>query len=593
MAERKSERQNHTSARRKRAAAGTNTPKNTTPKKEKATLPNKATLVCGIVAAVLVLAFLVISSVTMYAGDRALAKSGVSVLGLDVGGKTQEEIVAQLESADVLGKFSVTFECEGKSETVTAKDVSLTLDVQKTAQAAVEHGRKNLFAAFGSLFTDKEITPVYTYDYLALSDVSVALSEKCGGSLKQHEIVIEEEKIRISAGQSGTGVDFEQMRKYFEEAVLLGGGSYKLSVTKTQPAQIDIDELHASVYCEAADAHYTIEGKEVIITPEVTGKDFDKNEAARQLAGFGEDSEDVLIALDITPATVKAEDINKTLFADVLGKYNTKYATSNRPRSNNVELAAKFVDGTILLPGDEFSYNKIVGERTYERGFKAASVYENNKMVDGLGGGICQTSSTLYAAVLYADLEVTERHEHMLEVHYAPLGMDATVAYGSLDFRFKNNTDAPVKIVCKASAGKVDVQILGTNAHPDRKVEIICDRISYTPYGTTIVNDETLEPGTEIQDGEGFNGAVVNTYKKITENGKEISNKLLHKSVYRMVNRILRVGPAVVDPNAPVVDPNVPTVTDPSQAISGDVVIQGDAGSAQEIYDQLQIPDGI
>ncbi len=591
MAERKSDRRN-TSARRKRATAGENTKTAAGANKEATPVQKTGWIVGGIVAVLLVL-FLAVSSLTMYAGDRNLSKDGVTVMGMDVGGKTVQEIADMLAAADALQNFAVDYTCDGVTKTVTAQDVSLQVDVEKTAQKAAAYGRSNLFTAFTSLFSGKTVAPVYTYDHLALSDISVALSEQCGGSLKQHEVSAEEDKIRISAGSAGTGVEYAQMRKYFEEAVLNGGGSYKLSMVKTQPAQIDIDELYDSVHCEPADAHYVIEGKEVIITPEVIGKDFDKNEAARALAGFDTDSEPVTIALTLTQPQIKAEDISKTLFADVLGKYQTKYATSNRPRSNNVELAAKFVDGTILLPGDEFSYNKIVGERTAERGFKAASVYENNKMVDGLGGGICQTSSTIYAAVLYADLEVTERHEHMLEVHYAPLGMDATVAYGSLDFRFKNNTDAPVKIVAKAAAGKVDVQILGTNANPNKKVEIICDRISYTPYGTTIVNDDTLEPGTEIQDGEGFNGAIVNTYKKITENGKEISNKLLHKSTYRMVNRILRVGPALPDPNAPI-DPSVPTVTDPSQAISGEVVvIEGDAGSAQEIYDNLQIPDGI
>ncbi len=564
-----SARKTHTSARRKRAM-DVETKKKTTERKPSVQMPNIKVWIVAIAVAVVVL-FLGISTYSLYAGDRETAKAGVSVLGIDVGGMHAAEIKALLEEQGMLQDFAVTYICDGESETVTAEDVSLVLDVEKTTEAAVSHGRKNIFSAFAALFAKKEIAPVYTYDVFALADASVALSRRCGGSLKQHEVTIGEEDVRIRAGASGTGVDLEKMQKYFEEAILVGGGEYKLSLTKTKPAQINIDELYETVFCESANAHYTIEGKEVTITPEVNGKSFDKAEAARQLADFGEGSETVIIPLDVTEATIKAEDINKTLFADVLGKYSTKYLTSNKPRANNVELAARYVDGTILLPGDEFSYNNVVGPRTAARGFKAASVYENNKMVDGLGGGICQTSSTIYAAVLYADLEVTERHEHSLEVHYIELGMDATVSYGTLDFRFKNNTDAPVKVVAKASGGTVNVQILGTQANPNKKVEIVTERLSFTPYGTTTVNDETLEPGKTVQDAEGFNGAVVNTYKIITENGKQLSNKLLHKSTYRMANRIIRVGVAPdtlpVDPNAPVY-PNPPTdsntATDPS-----------------------------
>ncbi|MBQ4161054.1 MAG: VanW family protein [Clostridia bacterium] len=563
---RNSERQTHTSARRKRALSNEESvnkaTKKTTEKKaaSKAKLPNKGFMLVGGAVALVIVLFLAISSYVMYAGDRAYAKEGTSVLGIDVGGKNAEEIVALLNEKAVLDDFTVVYNCEGESETVTAQDVALVLDAQKTAEAAVTRGRSNIFSAFASIFTSKEIVPIYTYDVLALSEVSASLSEKCGGSLKQHEIHIEEDHIRICAGEAGTGVDPEEIQADFEEAILSGGGEYTLSLSKAKPLQVDVEELYALVYCEPADAHYTIEGKEVTITPEVNGKSFDKAEATRQLSGFGEGSEDVVISLDVKEASVKAEDINKTLFADVLGKYSTKYMTSNKPRANNVELAARYVDGTILLPGDEFSYNNIVGPRTYERGFKAASVYENNKMVDGLGGGICQTSSTIYAAVLYADLEVTERHEHSLEVHYIDLGIDATVAYGTLDFRFKNNTTAPIKIVAKAGGGTVNVQILGTNENPDKKVEIKTDRISFTPHGTTTVNDPTLPIGQQKEDAEGFNGAVINTYKIISENGKQISNKLIHKSTYRMANRVVRVG---VDPNAVPADPSV-VPTDPN-----------------------------
>lgn len=584
MAEKNSPKPLRTTARRTRSRSEEHTTKKAN--------PNRAIKTIGTLLGILLVLFIAISTYAMFAGDKNTARSGVSVFGIDVGGKTQDEIVSLLEEQDPLADFSVEFTCKEASQTVLAADVSLLLDTKATAEKAVQFGRKNLFSAFASMFASKAIEPVYTYDHMALSDMAVALSEKLGGSLVQHEIKIEDNTVRIHAGHAGTGIDLNEMKDKFEEAVLAGGGSYALKMAQTDPAQIDVDELCEMVYAEPQDAHYTVEGKTLSVTPEVTGKILDKAEAAKKLAGFGPGSKDVILDLEITEPKIKAEDINKSLFNDVLGSYATNYMTSNAPRANNVELAARYVDGTILLPGDEFSYNNTVGPRTAERGFRAASVYENNKMVDGLGGGICQTSSTIYAAVLYADLEVTERHEHSLEVHYAPLGMDATVSYGSLDFRFKNNTAEPVKISAKAGGGTVRVQILGTDPYPNRKVEITTQRVSYVPYGTTTVNDASLAGGAQVEDTPGFNGAVVDTYKIITENGKQISNKMIHKSTYRMVNRVLRVGTQQAEA-AEVQPPTADTPVEAASGASGDVVIEGDSQSAAEIYDSLDLPDGI
>ena len=129
-----------------------------------------------------------------------------------------------------------------------------------------------------------------------------------------------------------------------------------------------------------------------------------------------------------TPAEVTADRLAEVLFSDTLASTSTSLNAGNRDRTNNVRLACEHINGTILNPGDEFSYNGVVGERTAARGFKAAGAYANGKVVDEVGGGVCQPSSTLYMAVLRADLEVTERHNHSFTVAYTPLGEDATVS---------------------------------------------------------------------------------------------------------------------------------------------------------------------
>ena len=188
MAERRSNNTSKTPARKKRSGTNNQT------RSKKTKVPNKTLLLtCGIIGLVL-LAFLAISAISMYAGNRNVAKNGVTVLGIDVGGKSEAEISQLLESQVPFSDFSATFTCGENSKTITAKDVNLRLDTKKTAAAAVAYGRKNIFSAFTSLFTSKTIEPVYTYDHTALSDISVAFSTECGGNLKQHSVSVEDTK---------------------------------------------------------------------------------------------------------------------------------------------------------------------------------------------------------------------------------------------------------------------------------------------------------------------------------------------------------------------------------------------------------------
>ena len=138
--------------------------------------------------------------------------------------------------------------------------------------------------------------------------------------------------------------------------------------------------------------------------------------------------------------------IGTEAFPDLLSTFSTKYAASNKNRTTNLILASNKINGTVLMPGEVFSYNKVVGKRTIAAGYKEAPIYVSGRVEDGLGGGICQITSTLYNAVVFANLEIVERSNHQFVPSYVGASRDATVVYGALDFKFKNNTDYTIII---------------------------------------------------------------------------------------------------------------------------------------------------
>jgi len=183
------------------------------------------------------------------------------------------------------------------------------------------------------------------------------------------------------------------------------------------------------------------------VFPHVEGKDFDLV-AAKEL--LKEEKDEYEIPLIITLPAITTNKIGTKAFPHLLGRYTTKYDSGIIGRSNNLELAARKIDGVIVMPGEIFSYNKTVGKRTVESGFQEGLGYAAGKAVPMIGGGICQTSSTLYDAVVYANLEIVERYNHMFNTVYAGAGRDATVSWGTADFRFRNTRTYPIMI--KATA---------------------------------------------------------------------------------------------------------------------------------------------
>ena len=374
---------------------------------------------------------------------------GVTVGSIPVGGMTQsaaeEQVAAKSKPLYQDAKLSLTI--YDTTYDIPVRDVLESVDGEQSVENAYAVGRTgNPFVRMWNVakaavgMNEAQIAAQVDDDGLtkALEDIaSKALTEPVEPSWD-----IGKDTMTIHAGKPGVQFDTDAVRSLLEDKIrLMDFEPYEVSTELTDAPAIDIDKIAEAVIGDPVSATVNKEDGKTII-PEKVGVQFDVEEA-RSIIGDGS-AESYTIPITTTAVKVTAEDLKAKLFQDTLAQTSTSLDESNVARTNNVRLAAASINGTILNPGDEFSYNTVVGERTEARGYRPAGAYVNGQVVDEFGGGVCQPSSTLYMAVLRADLEVTERHNHSFTVAYTPLGEDATVDYGNLDFRFKNNTDYPI-----------------------------------------------------------------------------------------------------------------------------------------------------
>ena len=263
---------------------------------------------------------------------------------------------------------------------------------------------------------------------------------------------------------------------------------------RTDADAVDLDALYAEHCTEAVDAVLDPETHEV--TESVVGHRFDLDAAKEALANAAPGDVLKFPFMDVQPE-MDTETLKSMLFRDTLSTY-TAYQGSSYNRATNLRLACESLDGIILYPGDVFSYNEALGQRTAEKGYKPAGAYVNGETVDDIGGGICQPSSALYYCTLIADLEIVKRSCHYYPSSYVPLGMDATVSWGAPDFQFKNNTDYPIRIKAKADGGSVTITLIGTDTK-DYYVKMEYEVLSVKYPG---VKEIEVEPGSGHKDGE-------------------------------------------------------------------------------------------
>jgi len=475
---------------------------------------------------------------------------GIQIEGIEVGNLSKEEAIKKL--TDIVNEklekdIPITYETFETS--IHPSQIEATIDIEKAVNQALSIGREgnivqNNYTIFNLMTHGKDLHVEVQYDEELLQTAIDDIDSKLPGRMVESSYYIEDENLILLKGKPGIILNKEKMK----EAILQNLSQItnrqtiiQMSVENKEPSSVHIEAIQKEIYKEPQDAYISKNPFEV--HPHVNGVDLAVSlEKAKEI--LQEEKEEYTIPLKITIPDKTTNDLGEEAFPHKLATYSTKYSTSNSNRENNIQLSVKKIDGTVILPGETFSYNKIVGERTISEGYKTAAIYSGGKVEEGIGGGICQTSSTLYNAVLLANLEIVERSNHYFLTSYVPAGRDATVSWGTIDFKFKNTRKYPIKIVATANNGFLNISLLGIKEEDEYEVIIQSKIIEDIPYTTKYEETSLLGIGEEHISQTGANGCKSETYKIVKKNGEIISQTLLSKDTYHSLTQIIKKGTA-------------------------------------------------
>lgn len=474
--------------------------------------------------------------------------SGISILGIDVSGLSKDD-AKQKVTDDVSNRLStdVIFKHNDETYTLLPSSVGGSFDIDKVIDDAYSVGRngnifQNNFAILNAMINSKNFIPDFSFNSDSFDNSISQMNSNFADGIVEPSYDISGNNLFIKSGKNGNIVDSDKIKSLFVDKLIFvpyNTDSIEVPVFSKEANKIDIDAIHSEIYKEAQDASYTT--NPYAVYPSSNGLDFNISidEAKALITG---DKDSYTIPLKTLYPNVKTSDIGIEAFPDLLSSYSTSFASSSSNRATNVSLATNKINGKVLMPGEVFSFNGTVGKRTPQAGFKVAGVYMNGQVATDYGGGICQVSSTLYNAVLRANLEIVDRSNHMFEVGYVPIGTDATVSWGAPDFKFKNSRSYPIKIVTSSSNRKCVVKFYGLKESEEYDIEIVSYRTGSVPYRTTYTTDSSLAAGQQKVIQRGSNGAKSVAYRIRKKNGQVISKELLSKDTYDPHNQIIAVG---------------------------------------------------
>ena len=470
--------------------------------------------------------------------------NGISINNIDISGMSKEEANAKISNL-IQNKKDKNLNIKIDSEenvTTTFDYLEVNYNLKNCINEAFNIGRsgnifKNNFEILNLLFNKKNLNLNIEINTDNLNSLVDELSSNLDNKVIQSSYYIENNNLIITKGQSGNTINIEDFSNNLYNILNNLTSTENFIEAKTmfvKPEPINIDKIYADIYKEVKNAYY--EENQFKVYPETIGISFDLANAKSLIE---KDQTEYVIPLEYSYPEITINDLNINIFKDKLSFFTTYYDTSNKDRAKNLELSAEKINGKILSPGEEFSYNSIVGERTISAGYKEAKIYSNGKVVDGIGGGICQLSSTLYNSAFFANLDITERYNHQFLTSYVPEGRDATVVYGVKDFKFKNNRTFPIKIEAKVSSGVVSCAIYGIKEDLEYDVSFDVEKVSVTDAPIKYEYDSSLKSTDKIIKQRGSNGMTVNVYKILKLNGSIVSKTFISQDIYKSLEKII------------------------------------------------------
>lgn len=552
-------------------------------KKEKITIIT----LCSVVAMLLIAVIIVIASTVGSSNDNGLIFKNVFAAGVDLGGMTPEQAKAALHQAtdDTYSQLDMTVQVLDSTITLSPKDTGARLDINAVVDAAYNYGRT------GSRSDRQQAqkllqTSAYAVPLEAYLTLDTAFIRDCVRDLgKQYSTTLTQTTYSID-GQRPTDIpapeDIDLTKVYQTLYIQIGTAEYSFNTDRlyeqimeaynqnlfqvtgecsvVAPNTLDCDALY-QLYCTApVDA--TMDPETYAVTPEVYGYGITLSELKTMVAE-AKYGQTLAIPMRFIEPDITSKILSEGLFQDVLAGFQTSIS-ANAGWNANMELACKALNGLIIKAGEEFSFNQAIGEPTAKLGYKTVELYVGKTMTSVVGGGLSQVATTLYNCALIADLDILERQAHTYCPTFVDTGLDAQVYYGSMDLRFKNNTEQPIRIEASMTGSTVQIQLIGTNTK-DYTVDIIYE-VTKTKNPKSDIITMPADNSGNYRDGqvisEGITGYNVNTYKCTyhKETGRQLSKELIAATSYAKRNEVV-IEISDSEPTTPSTDAG--TTSDP------------------------------
>ena len=465
---------------------------------------------------ILIIALILITVPTIFgfvmkSNDKII--KGVYINNIEVSGLTKEAAIIKVNNELNSEENNFIIVTHGDySKEIHLSNIGGRFNTEECVDTAYNLARSNNilsddYKIIDTIISKNNISASFTYNDELLNKTINEIATEIPDLATESSYIIDQNKIIIKNSKDGVQIKSGEFKQKVVDAFTTEQNSIEIPVEPVQRKEIDIEQIHKDIYKEAKNAYYTTNPRKVY--KEEYGIDFAISmEQAKQM--LSEDKEQYEIKLKEVRPKITVADLDSAAYPDLLSTFTTYYGTADTGRNTNIALAAKSINSVVLMPGETFSFNNLIGECSARTGYKESTVYENGQVAKGIGGGICQVSSTLYNAVLRSNLEIVERRNHGLGVTYVPAGLDATVAIGYIDFKFKNNRDYPVKVVAYVGTGNITCEIYGLKQDKEYEVKLVPTTIEDT--------------GTKYK---------VQTYKILYLDGKEVSRTLISTDTYK------------------------------------------------------------